>query len=237
MTHSVTWAGVALTLFALVVPAHAAIDWVGLGIDPQQPKLFVDIHHDRPDRSAFTIEASHYAVSVDLGRPTIMSLRVFAEPRLTRPGYEEVVQGGGPPGDELLGQSGAVIEVDADGTRYSSRRATKGARLNVWRHGLYYYEVRVLNVRLADADGNECASRGEWAFHCYPDKLHIEANLHPREEGAPTVGRLAIDFATRPRSRDGAAILRAGESCAALLPAHGEWESRRAAVLSFAGKG
>jgi hypothetical protein len=120
---------------------------------------FVDIHYDNRERSRFTIVASRYSVSMALDHPRVTALRLGDE---TAP--------------NLLEGDGIAFEARRrGGAVYSSERASKPARLNVWRHGPYYHEVHVLDAPLTSLGGRDLPGTMEWIFHCYPEKFHLQA--------------------------------------------------------------
>jgi len=149
-----------LFILALSVPAAAGTKLSSLGISERQKDLFVDAHFEDRDRTRLTIEASAYKISVEVPKPKITALFVGGR-NVLRSGSLEV---GGRPG------------------RFSSASSSKRARLNIWRHGPYYYEIHILDFHLSTADGKEFPGTGELVFYCYPEKFHIQAIIRPSED-------------------------------------------------------
>ncbi len=71
------------------------------------------------------------------------------------------------------------LSVRANGKRYTQRGP---ARLNVWRNGVYYYEVHLLDVKLATDAGEELPAEAELALYCLPDRVGMLMLLHTRAE-------------------------------------------------------
>ena len=68
------------------------------------------------------------------------------------------------------------VSIRVNGKHYTQQGA---ARLNVWRNGVYYYEVHLLDVKLATGTGEELAAKGEIALYCLPDRVGMLTLLHP----------------------------------------------------------
>jgi hypothetical protein len=181
MTH-------ALALFLMMTLLLAALpaltETLAPGQVPNRRSLKVDAHFEDRERTRLTVEATNYAFTLDLTRPRMTTL---------------VNRLGGKPEENLLRGHDLALRATLNGKVADSRRAPKKARLNIWRHGLYYYEIHLLDFPLGfTEDGSAAPLLGELVFYCYPEKFHVQAFLRPSE--AVTVYAAGMDLEPAPQS-------------------------------------
>jgi len=178
---------VSLILLALVGSGStASTELSSLGISDKQRELFVDAHFEDRDRTTLTIEASYYRISVFLPQPKITAIVLDGEDAIRE----------------------GVMRVEAGQSVYTSGLASRGARPNIWRHGPYYYEVHILDIRMSTADGKEFPGKGELVFYCYPEKFHVQATMWATED--VSADSAALDIPLAAGLRGGAAASKNG---------------------------
>lgn len=168
---------VTLILIGSVCQASPARELSSLGISDKQRELFVDAHFEDRDRTTLTIEASYYRISIFLPQPKITAIVLDGE---------NVIREG-------------VMRAGSGGAVYTSGQASRGARPNIWRHGPYYYEVHILDIRMSTADGKDLPIKGELAFYCYPEKFHVQAGVKASEDVSTDAIMLDIPLAVSLR--------------------------------------
>lgn len=86
-----------------------------------------------------------------------------------------------------------VLRLEAhteDGRTYSSEASSQPSRINLYRRGPYYLDVRWLDITCSTDGGEAFPAMCEVALHCYPEKVHIEAIWHGVGDAGP--GRAAL---------------------------------------------
>jgi len=161
-----------IVLPALAIESPARRDLIGTHHRPD----FVDVHYKTSRRDQLICRADTYRATVDIVHPALQELYAG-----------EAAQ--------MLGNKGLWMELeDANGTLYTSRDCLKKSRQNTWRAGLYYYDAHLLDFYLTSADGNSIPVRGELVFHCFPDKINVQAIFHAEQNLTVKRAELLIDI-------------------------------------------
>lgn len=136
--------------------ATPAADLSALAISSRHRDLHVDAHYEDRARTKLAIEGMNYRLTVFVPQAKLTSFEI---------------------GKELVADLG-YLWVQANGKVYRSDKSSEASRLNIWRHGPYYYEIHVLNSRLFSDDGSQFPGAGELVFYCYPDKFHLQTIIY-----------------------------------------------------------
>lgn len=67
---------------------------------------------------------------------------------------------------------------DEQGVVYSTLHADVPSRINLYRRGPYFCEVRWMDVQLASEDGKLLPLKGDIGLFCYPEKILTEVHWH-----------------------------------------------------------
>jgi len=133
-----------------------AADLSALAISNHFKDLHVDAHYEDRARTTLAIEGMNYRLTILVPQAKLTSFEI---------------------GNKLVADLG-YLWVQANGKVYRSDKSSEPARLNIWRHGPYYYEIHVLNSRLFSDDRTRFPGSGELVLYCYPDKFHFQAIIH-----------------------------------------------------------
>ena len=91
---------------------------------------------------------------------------------------------------------------DASGKLYRSGLNGKPSRINLYRRGPYFCEVRWLDVRVADEAGKPAPLKGDLALYCYPEKILASITWHATADFDADVvrveGRVDRTFKAKP---------------------------------------
>jgi hypothetical protein len=82
------------------------------------------------------------------------------------------------------GRAWIELAIELAGQRYTTAEAAAPSRINLYRRGPYYCEVRWLDLTFADAAGKAPPLKGDLALFCYPSKILASLTLHATEESA-----------------------------------------------------
>ncbi|MBI1389744.1 MAG: hypothetical protein GC154_15000 [bacterium] len=142
--------------------------------EPSRPRL--EARYVSAARDAFIIDAERYLIELGLGAGM---------------GAIQSVQQNG----EILLRDGYFELEDRNGSRWSSLRATKPSRINLYRRGPYYDEVHWLDLLFENENGQPAPIRGEVVFYCYPESCRLGLRLHATETMEIQHAQLVFDRA------------------------------------------
>lgn len=98
-------------------------------------------------------------------------------------------------GMELVLPGSLNIDVtDQDGMIYRTRLADKAARINVYRHGPHYLDIRVLDLTPTSSEGDTLPVLAELVFHVWPKRLYFEARLHAQKDTTITGASVTLSL-------------------------------------------
>ncbi len=130
--------------------AEAALDspWsAGFAQQPVSERPQLEVRYVDATRTAFEIVAEHYHLEGALRAPHYLTDAATGELWLS------------------------VRVVDGEGNIYTTETTEEPSRINLYRRGPYYHEVRWLDVQVSDGEGNLAPLRGDLALYCYPEKI------------------------------------------------------------------
>ena len=84
-----------------------------------------------------------------------------------------------------------LILTDSRNKVYQTKLSTSPARINVFRHGPHYIDLRVFDLIPTAEDEEQLPVKGELAFHIWPRRCYVEAKLHPVEPTQLAQARLS----------------------------------------------
>ncbi len=76
----------------------------------------------------------------------------------------------------------SVSVKDSTGNFYSTENTKEPSRINLYRRGPYYHEVRWFDVQVSDSEGNLAPLRGDLALYCYPEKILASIIWHGTDD-------------------------------------------------------
>lgn len=120
------------------------------------------------------------------------------------------------------------LSAEVGGVSYTAAAASEPSRINLYRRGPYYCDVRWFDVQLVNAAGEALPVRGEVILHCYPEKVHAQVIAHAT--GAVAAGRLSLAL-----SETTGLAVRTGEPAAWEALAEGDQPSTTLAFAPAAG--
>jgi hypothetical protein len=127
-----------------------------LGISKDDKNFHINAHYSDRSRTNLVIEGTCYTINVFVPQAKITSVKA---------------------GNRQIAELG-YLWVKFGGKVYRTDRSDEHARLNIWRHGPYYYEIHIMNCRLVSEDGTKFPGFGEMVFYSYPEKCHVQAVIH-----------------------------------------------------------
>lgn len=71
-----------------------------------------------------------------------------------------------------------LVVEGQDGKTYTSKLNPEKSRINLYRRGPYFCEIRWLDMRVADQTGRPAPLKGDLALFCYPDKILASITWH-----------------------------------------------------------
>ncbi len=141
--------------------AGAALDspWAaGFAQQPMPDRPALEVRYVDATRTAFEILAEDYHLEGALRAPHLLT-------------------------DATTGDLWLSIRVeDADGNVYTTENTEEASRINLYRRGPYYHEVRWFDVQVSDAEGNLAPLRGDLALYCYPEKILASIIWHGTDD-------------------------------------------------------
>ena len=144
---------------AILVASQSAYTWNN-DFEKQpiaaRPKL--EVRYTTGEREAFEIVAETYHVAGDLRAPHALKDATSKELWL------------------------GLWLTDKAGQRYAAEHTPEPSRINLYRRGPYFCEVRWLDVQLATPKGEIAPLKGDLALYCYPDKLLASITWHALED-------------------------------------------------------
>lgn len=114
----------------------------------------LEVRYTAADREAFEIAAEAYRVQGDLRKPHLLR-------------------------DADTGNTWLQLFLtDSYGIRFGTGESAAPSRINLYRRGPYYCEVRWLDLTFTDPRGNRAPVKGEIVLSAYPDRLYASVILH-----------------------------------------------------------
>lgn len=121
---------------------------------PVSARPALEVSYTDSSRTAFRILAEDYRLTGQLEKPHLLT-------------------------DDHTGEPWLWMEMEDDaGHVYSTRHSDDPSRINLYRRGPYFCEIHWFDIRLATAEGDTAALKGDLALYCYPEKMLAEIRWH-----------------------------------------------------------